>query len=264
MGKSRVAIVIPTYNGSQFIKKTIESCLMQSYLNIEIIVIDDASTDNTLEEISFFKDKIKIIKNKANLGLVKTINKALKNITADFVLLLGHDDFLPQEHVSIMLEKFSDINVVAVHCNSILVDKNDDEISIARDDAEQMRKNDNIMYELSIDNFISSCGMMHRKDAFDKVNGWDENYRNYGEWLFYIKELEFGQIKYTTKTKAYYRRHDTNITNTFKTKKVKKDLAKYKRVCRRLAHIKNENSFYENCIYYYNELKIVLKSVLYV
>ena len=65
------------------------------------------------------------------------------------------------------------------------------------------------------------------------MKGWDDEYKHYGEWLYYIKSLSFGEIKYTDKIKAYYRRHEDNITNTFRDKKVKKVVANYKNRCRK-------------------------------
>jgi hypothetical protein len=93
-----------------------------------------------------------------------------------------------------------------------------------------------------------------------KLGGWDEAYKQYGEWLYYIKELQYGDIKYTTKTKAFYRKHETNITNTFKKKDVRKLLDKYKQECRILAHYRNKNTVSENIKYFFNNFKLFVKS----
>jgi hypothetical protein len=155
-----------------------------------------------------------------------------------------------------------DEDTVAVHCNNMGIDGNGKETKLNRDDKIQIQKTNNCMFELSIDNFISSCGMLHRTDIFQKLNGWDENYKQYGEWLYYVKELQYGKIKYTTRTKVYYRRHETNITNTFKDKKVIRDLNIYKKECRKLAHKLNNNTFKENIKYYLNEIKLIIKDLI--
>lgn len=255
----KVSIVIPTYNGKKYVKETLDSCLNQSYNNIEIFVVDDCSADSTVEILKSYGNKIKLTENKTNQGIVKNINNMTLGLDSDYVIFLGHDDVLPQNHIEIMISEF-DSDTVAVHCNSMIIDKTGNEVKIARDDNTQIQKSANCMFELSINNFISSCGMLHRVDIFKKLNGWSEEYKQYGEWLYYINELKYGKIKYTTRTKALYRMHDTNITNTFKDKKVKPSISKYKQYCRSLAHAKNKNSFKENIKYLFNKFKLYIYS----
>jgi glycosyltransferase involved in cell wall biosynthesis len=230
----KVSILIPTYNGHKYIQETIDSCLNQTHTNVEVVVIDDGSSDNTRKLLTEYSDKINLIFNSVNLGFTKNINKLVRESTGDYLIFLGHDDILSKEHVAIMLSEFEE-DIVAVHCNSILINAQGDTFGIAKSDIFQKKKTKKCMYYLSLDNFISSCGMMHRKDIFTKLNGWDEQYLHYGEWLYYIRALEYGDIKYTTKTKAYYRRHETNITNTFQDKSVQKTLSAYQNRCKDLA-----------------------------
>ncbi len=254
----KVSIIILVYNGSKYLKETIDSCLSQSYKNIEIIVVDDFSSDNSVDILKSYGDKINLITNKKNQGIVKNINSIGLGLKSEYFIFLGHDDILPTNHIDIMVNEF-DGATVAVHCNSIGIDGDGNETKINRNDAVQIKKTKNCMFELSIDNFISSCGMLHKTEIFKKVNGWDEEYKQYGEWLYYIRALEFGEIKYTTKTKSYYRRHETNITNSFKKKEVKVFLDRYKNRCRHLAHSINKNTRSENIIYHFNRFKLFLK-----
>jgi len=255
----KVSIIIPTYNGAKYIKETIDSCLNQSYKNIEIIVVDDCSSDSTVDILKSYENRIHLTINKTNQGIVKNLNNMTLGLESEYFIFLGHDDILPTNHIEIMIGEFDD-DTIAVHCNSMGIDGNGNETKLIRSDDIQITKTKNCMFELSIDNFISSCGMLHRTDIFQKLNGWDDEYKQYGEWLYYIRELEFGNIKYTTKTKAFYRRHETNITNTFKNKDVKRSLNKYKRVCRNLAHNINKNTTSDNIRYYFNEFKLFIKS----
>jgi glycosyltransferase involved in cell wall biosynthesis len=255
-----VSIIIPTYNGREFIQQTIDSCLRQTSPNIEVIVIDDLSTDNTRDILSLYESKVSIVLNNTNLGIVKNINKGLEQVTTKYFMLLGHDDVLPENHIELMLSEFDD-DVISVHCNSVIINAEGNETGLARNDAIQLKKTDNCLFNLSIGNFISSCGMIHQTDVFNKTGGWDERYLHYGEWLYYIKSLSYGRIKYTSKTKAYYRRHDTNITNTFKDKIVIKKLNIYRQHCRTLAHKSKTNTAWENLIYLSAKLKLMIKRV---
>ncbi|MBR7889323.1 glycosyltransferase [Marinomonas sp. A79] len=257
----KVSIVIPTYNGLKYIEKTINSCLEQSYQNIEVIVVDDFSTDATRELLLNYKGKVKLLFNDENLGIVKSVNKGVSSTNSEFFILLGHDDLLPEKHVELMLSEFES-NTVSIHCNSILIDAFGDEKGFSRNDKKQENKTKKCLFELSIDNFISSCGMLHRKSVFDSVGGWDEGYLHYGEWLYYIKSLKYGDIKYTTKSYAYYRRHTSNITNTFRNKEVVKILNNYKMDCRKLAHSKKRSFDFYSIRYMWAICKIFLNSLV--
>jgi len=253
---SKVSIIIPTYNGEKYIRESIDSCLNQTYNDIEIIVVDDCSNDSTVEILKTYGNKIKLTINQANQGIVKNLNNMTLGLDSEYFIFLGHDDILPSNHIEVMLNEFDD-DTVAVHCNSIVIDGEGKELGLAREDKEQVKKTDNIMFELSIDNFISSCGILHKTEIFKKLNGWDETYKHYGEWLYYIKELEYGKIKYTTNTKAFYRKHDTNITKSFKNKKVLKELSAYKNFCRDLAFSKTKHTLTESIKFtFYRKIQI--------
>lgn len=221
-----VSIIIPTYNGEKYIKETIDSCLNQTYQNVEIIVIDDCSSDNTINILKGYSEKIRLYLNEQNQGISKNVNKGVFLSTGEYFILLGHDDLLAPNHIEIMVDEF-DNNTVSVCCNSILINSLSEELGSLLKDKMQIKKFHQVLFFLSIDNFINSCGMIHKTEIFRKIKGWDERFRNYGEWLYYIKSLEYGEIMYTTKIKSKYRRHDTNITNTFKEVNVKKELEEY-------------------------------------
>ncbi len=258
----KVSIIILTYNGEKYIKSTIDSCLNQTYKNVEVIIIDDYSTDNTVNILKSYAEKIKLYLNEENQGISKNVNQGVSLSNGEYFILLGHDDLLASNHIEVMINEFDANDIVSIHCNSILIDPFGKELKLARNDKKQIQKTNNCLFELSLDNFISSCGMIHRKDIFEKVNGWDGTYKFYGEWLYYIKSLEYGKIKYTDKTKAFYRRHETNITNSFKNKKIKEQLNKYKNECRFLAHSLNNNTLFENFKFYINNTKLFFKSLL--
>lgn len=95
MNKLKISICIPTYNGAPWIRETLCSVLSQNYQNFEIIVSDDASTDNTIDIIKSFDDKrIRIFRNKENLGYGKNLQKCYEKATGDIIFLMGHDDIL--------------------------------------------------------------------------------------------------------------------------------------------------------------------------
>lgn len=254
----KVSILMLTYNGEKYLKEAIDSCLNQTYENIEICIIDDGSTDKTVEILKSYGDKINVSYNETNQGITTNVNKLALNVDSDYIVWVGHDDKLAPNHVELMLSEF-DEDTVLVHCNSIIIDSDGNEVKIARDDHEMLKKSSNAMYEFSLGNFVNAIGQMVRTDAFQKVNGWDSSYKHYGEWLLYIKILKYGKIKYTTKTKAYYRVHQTNISNTLRKKEQRSSVEAYAKTSRKLAHALHENTIMENIYCYYNLIKIDVK-----
>lgn len=90
----KVSVVIPTHNSFKYIKECIESVVNQTYKNLEIIVIDDNSIDDTLEVIRQINDKrIKIIKLNNSSGVSKARNKGIKEASGDYICFLDSDDF---------------------------------------------------------------------------------------------------------------------------------------------------------------------------
>ena len=93
-----VSVVIPVYNGSNYVREAIDSALAQTYKNIEILVIDDGSTDNTLEILQSYGDKIRIF-HKENGGVSTALNMGIKNMHGEWFAWLSHDDLWLPENI---------------------------------------------------------------------------------------------------------------------------------------------------------------------
>lgn len=100
-----VSIIIPTYNYASFLPKAINSCLNQTYQNLEIIVVDDGSTDHTREVVRGFKDKIIYIY-QDNQGVSAARNAGLELATGDFITFLDADDYLTEDSIEVRLGVF--------------------------------------------------------------------------------------------------------------------------------------------------------------
>ena len=230
---NKVSIIIPTFNTGIFIHETIASCKNQTYPNIEIIVVDDCSSDGTTLEALKTYSGLRLFKNKENLGISKTINFGANQATGDFILFLGHDDILPSFHVERMVKSF-DADTSFVHCNALKIDQYNRLISLARDPRQQRSKTQKIFKNLAVENFIQSCGLMINRHMFVRIDGWDESYRLFGEWLSYIKLAQLGNVKYCQDTFAYYRVHKSSTMRLINRSYVKEILS-YKNTCRTKA-----------------------------
>ena len=102
-----VSICIPTYNSEKYIKECLESVVNQSYKNIEIIISDNNSTDNTLEVIKNLKiSNLKIHKNQTNIGMVENFNTAASMATGKYVKLLASDDLIDKFSIEKLITPF--------------------------------------------------------------------------------------------------------------------------------------------------------------
>ncbi len=98
MNDLKFSILMPAYNGANFIGETVKSILTQSFTNYEIIIIDDNSCDSTENVIMSFDDKrIKFHKNSVNLGYCKNIKECGKKAIGDIIYLMGQDDILGKD-----------------------------------------------------------------------------------------------------------------------------------------------------------------------
>ena len=172
-----VSVIIPTYNRERYIKRAIKSVLAQTYKNFELIIIDDSSTDKTPELVSGFSKKdfrIRIITNKVNLRLAKTLNRGIRNARGKYIARLDDDDSWCdskklQKQVD-FLEK--NIEYALVGGGIIEVDKRGKEIMryLLLENDEDIRK------VILVDNAFVHATVLFRKDIWEKVGCYDEEF----------------------------------------------------------------------------------------
>jgi glycosyltransferase involved in cell wall biosynthesis len=238
----KVSIIIPVYNGSKYIIETLISCARQTHRDLEVLIINDCSTDdskNLIEEFIITDERFQLIDNNDNLGIVKNVNKGIDLSTGEFIITLGHDDILLPDHILIMLQEIQTEDSL-IYCNADLIDGCGQIIGIQISEQHNLRNIAELKYRFMLGNTINSCGLMFRKSSAMKVGKWTvlPEFPHYGEWLFWIKLLTVGKIRYTNKIRSQYRRHETNITNTFVNKKTQVKLFKFYLICMKFAYEK--------------------------
>lgn len=218
----KVSVAIITFNSEKFIEQAIESVLLQDYTNIEIVISDDSSSDNTpkiLEKYSKqYPDKIKVLLAKRNLGATKNWFKCVKACKGKYIACLaGDDEFLPgkiSKQVDIM-EKDTDISICYSDA-SVFDMKNN--VEIYRLSMKAPTLSGNIETALS-DSIYYSPTVMFRKELIPEVNIFKEI--KYATDLAFYKEIMIrsfpdGKIYYLPEVLYIYKKHGTNITVTFK------------------------------------------------
>ena len=100
-----ISIIITCYNSASTIKRAIDSCLNQTYNDIELVIIDDCSIDNSVEIIESYKDnRIKLIKHEVNKGAGLARRTGTKNIKGEYTIFLDSDDYLATNTLEVLIE----------------------------------------------------------------------------------------------------------------------------------------------------------------
>ncbi len=125
-GRPRVSVGIPAYNGEKFIGATVESVLAQTWADFELYIIDDASTDGTLDRIRRFSDqRLRIISNEKNIGQEGNWNRILREARGDFIKLLPQDDVLHPDCLRKQVEIFdnpANSSIALTCCSRNIID----------------------------------------------------------------------------------------------------------------------------------------------
>ncbi|MGO4819485.1 glycosyltransferase family 2 protein [Flavobacterium sp. W22_SRS_FP1] len=201
-----VSIVLPVYNGEKFLAQSIESCLNQTYQNLELIIVYDSSNDNSLEIITSYASKdnrIKIINNVEKKNLPAGLNIGHHIAKGDFVTWTSDDNIFESIAIEEMLKKLCENDIDIVYSDMVIIDHNGEKV---RDFV--FLDFENIIFR----NYIGNC-FLYKKEVFERNKGYNENcflVEDYDFWLRAISHSRFYQLR----KKLYcYRKHDTSLTH---------------------------------------------------
>lgn len=178
-----ISIIIPVYNGENYMREAIDSALAQTYSNFEVLVINDGSNDNgKTEEIALsYGDKIRYFK-KENGGVSSALNKGIAEMKGEYFSWLSHDDvYTPdklQKSVDV-LEGYIDKNVL-VYCASMHIDKNSQPLGNQNNATASETKLiswEEALREIFKLGAYGGCNFLIPKKAFDICGGFDEDLR---------------------------------------------------------------------------------------
>ncbi|MNQ49813.1 putative glycosyltransferase EpsE [compost metagenome] len=206
--KSLLTIICLCYNQEKYVVESLFSAIHQDYPFVEVIVVDDFSTDSSREVIQKWLvayPEIQFIANETNLGSTKSFNKALKLAKGDFIIDLACDDILLPNCVSLQLKTFQESpfkNLGIVYGNAELINDKDEfyfyyfPVDFDKKTIEKRATGDIYLSVISGGNSICSVSSMVKKSVFDALNGYDENlaYEDLDLWIRASRIYEFDYI----------------------------------------------------------------------
>lgn len=188
----KISVIIGVYNAKEknIIEKSINSILNQTYKDIEIIICDDGSTDNTLQyikEITEKDERVKVMSNKSNMGLAYTLNKCIKEAKGKYIARMDIDDYSESNRLEkqiMFLEENNEYSVVG--CNALLFDKNG---TWGKRNKPEYIKKEHFLFN----NPIMHPTVMVRKKDIEEVSGYDEDRKkllleDYDLWMRMFKK----------------------------------------------------------------------------
>ncbi|MBS7562852.1 glycosyltransferase [Mucilaginibacter sp. Bleaf8] len=204
----KISVILPVYNTELYIKEAVDSILNQTFKDFELLVINDASTDNTLHILQQINDdRLKIINNETNLKVVKSLNKGLDLAQGEYIARMDADDIAHPQRFEKQLRFFEtnpDVDFVGSWVQTFGSESNV---------MKAATEHDHIKVRLFFLNPIFHPAVMFKKQSFN-VNGYrfDERFTNaedYGMWVKAIDTLKFANVP---EILLKYRVHNNNVS----------------------------------------------------
>ncbi len=229
-------VIVLCYNQEQFVITCLESILAQTYSNIQMIIIDDHSRDNSVEVIHHWITKNEIqctfIIHTENQGICKTINHALTYATGKYITIIASDDLWLPEFIEkyVQIHENWGVELGFVYGQTYVMDENGTDLNKVMRYLE--KPYEGYVYEKLLErNFIAANSVVMKKECLDKVGPYDENlsYEDYDMWLRLTREYP---VAFCPQILSKYRLVNTSMTKT---------KHKEKRISRALIYLKQQN-----------------------
>lgn len=216
-----VSIIIPTYNMAKFLEKAISSAINQTYKNIEIIVIDNCSTDETEILIQEFKDlRLKYVRNVKNLGATTNFNKGISLANGEFIKFLEADDILVNNCIEHLVREFKNDLEIGMICTGRYYIEADDSINghfVISKSKYLISPYSRLRFLFKGNEFGTPSDIIIRKSSLDSLKNdfFRLDYEPYlNDWDFWYRISLETNVKFLNQKLCYVRRHAQQIGKT--------------------------------------------------
>lgn len=232
-----VSVVIPNYNYENFLLQRIYSVLYQTKKINELIILDDCSKDNSRKLIDEIVEKtnqhinVKKVYNEENSGCVfKQWQKGFELASSEFVWIAEADDYCEKNFLSEQFKLLKkDKNIVLSYVDTAFIDKEGHKIlKTVKNEIDILKsrhwdksyiisgKEELINYSYLNCTIANVSSVLFKRDNYDDIFKKATNYKQVGDWRFYLGVYEKGKVAFVNKTLNYYRVHGNNVTSTTK------------------------------------------------
>lgn len=211
----KISVVTASYNYQDYIQEAIQSVLNQTYQDWEMIIVDDCSTDNSVDVIKSFKDdRIKLFVNEKNLGLKETVKRGIEKATGEWIVFLESDDILTPDNIEkkvTIAKKHPEVNLIFNDCEFFGDNYTVHNFSIAlRKTRILLRKKvypQNMFYNFYLSNkiFTFSAVMARKKDLL-KIT-FNPPIDSLLDWWLWVQMAYLGKFYYISEPLTKWRLH---------------------------------------------------------
>ena len=205
----KVSIVVPVFNGSNYLADALESALAQTYRNTEIIVVDDGSCDDgaTRDVAVSYGDRIRYVP-KANGGVSSALNAGIAAMTGEYFSWLSHDDIYCKDKIELQIEYIRQHRDAAFLCGGF------EKVDIEGNLLSRVLQDDRTLIEngrqaLSV--YIFGCTTLIKKTCFDDVGGFNEANRTTSDDEMWLKIIRKYKLHYIDKILCKERIHPEQV-----------------------------------------------------
>jgi glycosyltransferase involved in cell wall biosynthesis len=253
-----ISVVLCSYNGARFIEEQVQSVLAQTYPVQELIVVDDASSDNTcaiIEQLAAKDGRIRLYRNPVNLGFSANFEKALLLAGADIIAIADQDDYWHPAKLEKMMQQWHE-NIPLIYCDSVRFKE------VLPVNPVPNPKNNKLQGDdpkcIAMFNTISGHAMLIRKSLLAKALPIPSNV--YYDWWLAMVAMCNGSVQFLPEILVYQRAHDQNVTIQQLTEKELRNqfrqmLVKHLEVFSTVKGMKPSNvRFFQQLEYYWKEM----------
>lgn len=204
--QSLVSIVLPTYNGEKHLREAIDSCLGQTYRNIELVVVDDCSSDSTPEIVKSYSDsRVRYIRHEVNRRLPEALNTGFRATTGDYLTWTSDDNYYAPDAIEKMLEFCREHGCSFVYADMMDIYDDSDRVEL-RKHPETFQPRERCG--------IGACFLFTR-EVYDKVGDHDPEAELVEDFDYWIRVSEHFGVRHLPEAPYYYRNHSASLTAKF-------------------------------------------------
>lgn len=214
----KVSVIIPNYNHAIFLKERIDSILNQTYQDFELIILDDCSTDNSIEVIEKYRSNPKlteILYNEKNSGSTfKQWQKGFEIAKGEYIWIAESDDYCEPTFLDNLIKGFDNQNCVLAYCQSLMFRGNKIVWKLESNYLQSFVNGKEFVKDNMLEgNTIFNASMVvFKKSLLNKISPNYTKFTFCGDWLFWIEFAKLGDIYICGKYLNYFRKHDKDVS----------------------------------------------------
>jgi glycosyltransferase involved in cell wall biosynthesis len=223
-----VSIVVTSYNHAEFLPKRLESLLAQTYRPIEIIVVDDHSSDDSLTVLRRWESNplVRIVPSERNSGVAAASNKGAALASGEYLMFAECDDYDRPEHVGRLVGALKSTTAGAAFSRSDVVDAHDvvvgDDFHVRESAFRALCSKDVLIRRSLMRRFLLRANVipnmsaaLMRRDCFDAAGGASSAYRLCADWALWLRLARENDVFYVAESLNCFRTHETTARSTF-------------------------------------------------